>query len=68
MPRRLDLTKALAEANALISDVCVCGHTDGEHGRGGADRTGQVGRGPCFADRHCGCQKFRRAPLKVVEA
>ncbi len=65
---RPDLTKALAEANALIDDVCVCGHTSGEHGRGGDRWTGPVGEGPCVSDRHCGCEKFRRAPLKVVEA
>jgi hypothetical protein len=62
----LDLTKALQEAESLIAEVCICGHMTSEHTFVDSSRREGYGAGPCAADRHCHCDRFQRAPLKVV--
>jgi hypothetical protein len=48
---------ALYTARQLITDVCECGETEGEH-------EGQHQEGPCGASG-CVCTKFKRADLVV---
>lgn len=62
------LSAALSCARELVSQICVCGDTESDHGALHPDaEPGEkgVGFGKCFAD-DCFCLRFRRAPLKVV--
>lgn len=68
---------ALATAREIVKQICLCGHTQGDHGA--LDPYAEpglkgVGLGLCYADRElgeepkCGCQRFRRAKLRVEVA